>query len=41
MSKFESSLAQKLEEYVTYRKNLGYASKALRPGLKAFDLYLN
>ena len=41
MSKFESSLAQKLEEYVTYRKNLGYAKKALRPGLKAFDVYLN
>jgi integrase/recombinase XerD len=40
MSKFESSLAQKLEEYVNYRKNLGYAKKALRPGLNAFDRYL-
>jgi integrase/recombinase XerD len=40
MSKFESSLAQKLEEYATYRTNLGYARKPLRPGLKAFDVYL-
>ena len=40
MSNFESFLAQKLEEYVTYRKNLGYAKKALRPGLNAFDRYL-
>ena len=40
MSNFESFLARKLEEYVTYRKNLGYAKKALRPGLNAFDRYL-
>lgn len=40
MSNFESFLAQKLEEYVAYRKNLGYAKEGLRPGLNAFDRYL-
>ena len=40
MKNFESFLAQKLEEYVTYRKNLGYAKKALRPSLATFDRYL-
>jgi len=40
MSNFESFLARKLEEYVTYRKNLGYAKEGLRPGLNAFDRYL-
>ncbi len=40
MNSFESFLAQKLEEYVTYRKNLGYAKKALRHGLNDFDRYL-
>ena len=40
MKNFESFLARKLEEYVTYRKNLGYAKMALRPGLNAFDRYL-
>ncbi|MCP4577358.1 MAG: tyrosine-type recombinase/integrase, partial [Deltaproteobacteria bacterium] len=40
MSNFESFLAQKLEEYVTYRKNLDYAKEGLRPGLNAFDRYL-
>jgi integrase/recombinase XerD len=40
MKNFESFLARKLEEYVAYRKNLGYAKKALRHGLNAFDRYL-
>nr|MBC8363357.1 tyrosine-type recombinase/integrase [Candidatus Desulfatibia profunda] len=40
MKRFESFMAQKLEEYVTYRKNLGYAKEALRPSLSTFDGYL-
>ena len=40
MKNFESFLAGKLEEYVAYRKNLGYAKKALRHGLNDFDRYL-
>jgi integrase/recombinase XerD len=40
MKPFESFLAQELEEYVAYRKNLGYAKDALRTSLTAFDRYL-
>jgi integrase/recombinase XerD len=37
---FESFLALQLEEYVAYRKHLGYAKKAIKPPLLAFDRYL-
>lgn len=40
MKPFESFLAKQLEEYVAYRKELGYAKKPLRPRLVAFDRYL-
>jgi integrase len=40
MKPFESFMAQQLEQYVTYRKNLGYAKKAIKPSLFAFDRYL-
>ena len=33
-------MAQELEEYVTYRKHLGYAKNGLRTSLSAFDRYL-
>lgn len=33
-------MAQKLEEYVVYRQNLGYAKQGIRPTLLAFDRYL-
>jgi integrase len=33
-------MARQLEEYVRYRKNLGYAKKSLGPPLFAFDRYL-
>jgi integrase/recombinase XerD len=36
----ESFLADKMEEFVTYREHLGYAKRALRPDLRAFDRYL-
>lgn len=40
MKPFESSLASKLEEYIIYRKNLGYTDENLRSGLLYFDQYL-
>ena len=40
MNKFESFLAQQLEQYVTYRHNLGYSMKASLSHLKTFDRYL-
>ena len=40
MNKFKSFLAQQLEQYVTYRHNLGYAMKASLSHLKTFDRYL-
>ena len=40
MKPFESFLAKQLEEYVAYRKGLGYAKKPLGPRLVAFDRYL-
>ena len=40
MNKFESFLAQQLEQYVIYRHKLGYAMKASLSHLKTFDRYL-
>jgi site-specific recombinase XerD len=40
MKPFESFMADKLEEYVIYRKELGYARKGIKPSLMAFDRYL-
>jgi integrase len=40
MNKFESFLAQQLEQYVIYRHKLGYAMKASLSHLKTFDGYL-
>jgi len=40
MKPFESFLAKQLEAYVDYRQGLGYAKKALRPRLLAFDRYI-
>ncbi len=39
MSKFESYFARQLEEYVAYRKSLGYGMKSMS-NLKTFDQYL-
>jgi len=40
MKPFESSLALKLEEYISYRQGLGYTDKSLRSLLFVFDQYL-
>jgi site-specific recombinase XerD len=40
MKHFESFMTSKLQEYVTYRKALGYAQKGIKPSLLAFDRYL-
>jgi site-specific recombinase XerD len=40
MKRFESFMADKLEQYVAYRQGLGYAKKGIRPSLSAFDRYL-
>ena len=40
MKRFESFMARELEEYVAYRKHLGYAKDGLRTSLSAFDRYL-
>ncbi|MBW1894844.1 MAG: tyrosine-type recombinase/integrase [Deltaproteobacteria bacterium] len=40
MKPFESFMAKQLEEYVAYRKGLGYAKKKIKPCLLAFDRYL-
>jgi len=40
MKRFESFMARELEEYVAYRKHLGYAKKGLRTSLIPFDRYL-
>ena len=40
MKPFESFMAPKMQQYVAYRKNLGYAKKGLKPSLFAFDRYL-
>jgi len=33
MKHFESFMASKLQEYVAYRKALGYAQKGIKPSL--------
>jgi integrase/recombinase XerD len=40
MKPFESFMADKLDEYVVYRKDLGYARKGANPSLMAFDRHL-
>ena len=40
MKPFESFLAPKLEEYITYRRNMGYEAKRLRLILLIFDRYV-
>lgn len=40
MKPFESSLASKLEEYISYRKGLGYTDENVRAGLLHLDKYL-
>lgn len=40
MKPFESFLAEQLEEYMVYRKGLGYAKRPLEPRLYAFDRYV-
>ncbi len=41
MKPFESFLADQLNEYVSYRENLGYSLKPLRDHLRPFDRYLS
>jgi site-specific recombinase XerD len=40
MNKFESFLAPQLQQYIIYRRNLGYSMKASLSHLKTFDHYL-
>ena len=40
MKPFESFLAPQLEQYVAYRKSLGYAKQSLKPSLLALDRYV-
>ncbi|MBW1747238.1 MAG: tyrosine-type recombinase/integrase [Deltaproteobacteria bacterium] len=40
MKNFESFMAQNLEQYVTYRQQLGYSMKSIQSRLSAFDRYL-
>ena len=40
MKPFESFLAPKLEEYIVYRRNIGYETKSLRSTLFTFDQYV-
>lgn len=40
MNSFESFLAEKLEEYISYRQGLGYKEKTLRQPLLYLDRYL-
>jgi len=41
MKPFESFLADQLNEYVSYRENLGYSVRPLRDHLRPFDRYLS
>lgn len=41
MKNFESFLAYKLDEYITYRQSLGYSGKSDRSKLIIFDRYIN
>ncbi len=40
MKPFESFLAPKLEEFISYRSNLGYSEKGIRANLRVFDRYV-
>ena len=40
MKRFESVMADKLDEYAAYRKGLGYARESIKTPLLAFDRYL-
>lgn len=40
MIPFKSSLSLQLEEYIVYRRSLGYTDKSLRSQLRSFDRYL-
>jgi integrase/recombinase XerD len=40
MKPFESLQASSFEEYISYRKSLGYTDKSIRATLRPFDLYL-
>jgi len=40
MKPFESFLAPQMDEYLTYRKTLGYEMKTYRSHLGIFDRYL-
>jgi len=40
MKRFNSYLALQLNEFITYRQNLGYATKTLLSHLKTFDRYV-
>lgn len=40
MNPFESFLAEKLEEYITYRRKLGYKEKTIRQPLLYLDRYI-
>ncbi|GAF76863.1 unnamed protein product, partial [marine sediment metagenome] len=40
MKLFESFMAPQLQQYVSYRRALGYAKKGIKPPLLAFDRYL-
>jgi integrase/recombinase XerD len=40
MKPFESSLADRMEQYIFYRRDLGYSEKNLRVNLRAFDRYV-
>ena len=40
MKHFESFMAPHLQQYVSYRRALGYAKKGIKPSLLAFDRYL-
>jgi len=40
MKPFESFLAPKLDEFLTYRQNLGYSLKTIRYHLRLFDRYV-
>ena len=40
MKPFKSSLAQQMEEYVSYRLSLGYTDRNLRGQLRGFDQYV-
>ena len=40
MKSFESSMASKLEQYLSYRTTLGYTNRVPRVAFYAFDHYL-